>query len=596
MGRDTIQLEDAVSTISGEYLLEFTSEYGIPEGLHPELPGPEETIVDFPEGKVGVYTKFFEFANYRIPLSQFLFDILGYYQIHLSQLSVIGAAKHWRERERLPTRVIDMEDVTEASKSSGIPSPVEKSPLDFADEDPLLVILEGVGIGGQARDEVSHEIPPVGNPPTTEVAPYLEPEAASIGSLARKRRREMGNGGADANAPPKVLRKDHASVRSEGIYQPGWGVTNSCRLDTPDACQDVVDHIVPPGYFSELRHMSNADFLGRYNINLAQQVAMGSQLRLRFEQEFSELQVDNNQLSQQVSNLQAQVTGEEKIKAAFEDFKKYEDDKVEQRCAEMDARLDALSIDFNEELYPHMLTAIAGRRWVIGHDIRLAVMKCAESTELRQVFANAVSAGIAKGMSEGLKHEVEHEKAKLDLAAIKAYDPEADAKYVAALHVLKDLKYPLVDQLDKLKDAPIDLIMTSLHLESVAGEDTPQWVRDLRPSSSQLKIPVYPEVSNPRDPLAFKEEILSEDAIATNISRAEKKKKKCRVVCRTHGVGSAHHARSNGVPVSVPTVAPQGLAILLADAATQTKTSEDEASPRLIRSKSLLPMYNLNGP
>ncbi|GKB66158.1 hypothetical protein Tco_0927570 [Tanacetum coccineum] len=69
MGMDTIQLEDAVSTIFGEYLLEFTSEYDIPEGLHPELPGPKETIVDFPEGKVGVYTKFFEFANYRIPLS-----------------------------------------------------------------------------------------------------------------------------------------------------------------------------------------------------------------------------------------------------------------------------------------------------------------------------------------------------------------------------------------------------------------------------------------------------------------------------------------------------------------------------------------------
>ncbi|GJX05255.1 hypothetical protein Tco_0191171 [Tanacetum coccineum] len=50
-------------------------------------------IVDFPEGKIGVYTKKFEFANFRIPISQFLFDILGYYQIHLSQLSVIGAAK-----------------------------------------------------------------------------------------------------------------------------------------------------------------------------------------------------------------------------------------------------------------------------------------------------------------------------------------------------------------------------------------------------------------------------------------------------------------------------------------------------------------------
>ncbi|GKF19058.1 hypothetical protein Tco_0067696 [Tanacetum coccineum] len=160
---------------------------------------------------------------------------------------------------------------------------------------------------------------------------------------------------------------------------------------------------------------------------------------------FADLQVNNNQLFQQVSTLQAQVTGEEQIKAAFEEFKKREDDKVERRCAEIDARLDALSVDFDEELYPHMLTAIAGRRWVIGHGLRLAVMKCAESTDLRQAFANVVSAGIAKGMSEGLKHGVEHGKAQLDLEVIEAYDPEADAKYVAALHALKDLEYPLID-------------------------------------------------------------------------------------------------------------------------------------------------------
>ncbi|GJV88291.1 hypothetical protein Tco_1532229 [Tanacetum coccineum] len=200
------------------------------------------------------------------------------------------------------------------------------------------------------------------------------------------------------------------------IYQPGWGVTNNCRLDTPDVCQDMVDHIVPPGYFSELRHLPNDDFLSQYNINLARQVAMGSQLRLRFEQEavdtevqglrnqtrnletlleaevdmkkvveaknaeltkeleslraqFTDLQVSNDLLSQQVSTLQAQLTGQERIKAAFEEFKKYEDERVNFRCAEMDARLDAMSIDFDEELYPHMLTAIAGRRWMIGHGL-----------------------------------------------------------------------------------------------------------------------------------------------------------------------------------------------------------------------------------
>ncbi|GJW66375.1 hypothetical protein Tco_0120799 [Tanacetum coccineum] len=223
----------------------------------------------------------------------------------------------------------------------------------------------------------------------------------------------------------------------------------------------------------------------------------------------------------------------------------------------MDARLDALSIDFDEELYPHMLTAIAGRRWVIGHILRLDVIKCAESLEITQAFADVVYTGLAKGMSEGLKYGVEHGKAGRDLANIEAYDPEANS--------------------------------------NDTEEDAPQWIYDLCLSSSQLKIPVYPEVRDPEDPWAVKEEMLLEDAIAANRSRGEKKKK-CRVVCHTYEIGSAHHARSDDIPVSVPTVAPQGLAILLVDAATQTKISKDKASPRLLRSKSLPLMYNLNWP
>ncbi|GKG18333.1 hypothetical protein Tco_0372631, partial [Tanacetum coccineum] len=126
--------------------------------------------------------------------------------------------------------------------------------------------------------------------------------------------------------------------------------------------------------------------------------------------QFSDLQVNNDQLSQQVTNLQAQVVGEEKIKAAFEAFRKYKDVRVEQRCAEIDARLD-----------------------------KLMVMKCVESSELRQAFANVVSTRLAKGMSEGLKYGIEHGKVGQDLTIVEAYDPEADGKYVQALQKLKDL-------------------------------------------------------------------------------------------------------------------------------------------------------------
>nr|GEZ91246.1 hypothetical protein [Tanacetum cinerariifolium] len=194
----------------------------------------------------------------------------------------------------------------------------------------------------------------------------------------------------------------------ESIYRPEWGIVNGSMLDTPEACQDLVDHVAPPGG-------------------------------------------DGVTAATKVATLQEQVRGEEKLKAAFEEFKRYEDSRVEQHCTEMDARLDALSIDFDEELYPHMLTAIAGRRWRIGHGGAL---------------------------------------------------PDTE-------------------------------------------DDAPQWVCDLRPSSSQLTIPVYPEVRDPMKPWACKEEMLLADAIAANVSRAEKKKK-CRI----------------------------GLALLLADAATQTEPDE----------------------
>nr|GEW45936.1 transposase (putative), gypsy type [Tanacetum cinerariifolium] len=499
----------------------------------------------------------------------------------------------------------------------------------------------------QGEEAVAPEVPPPENVTTTGVAPEAgQAEGiAATGPHVIKERRKRGNDEGDTNAPPKVLRIDHADSRptqsthgGKSLATMGLGMgsthpvsaSGGAPVDVSDpdplsfadpqsrpiadvapsskgvaaagdpksentsfTSMDLVDHIAPSGYFSELRHLHNDDFLKQYNVNLVRQVAMGSQLRLRFEQEakllkksvsqiarrdkriqareneiknlktllevetdmkktakgksaklskelenlralFSDLQVSNNCLSQQVSALQAQVIGEEKLKAAFEEFKQYEDNRVEQRCAEMDERLDALSIDFDEELYPHMLTAIAGRRWVIGHGLYLAVMKCGESTELRQVFADVVSAGIAKGMSEGLKYGVEHGKANLSLDAIEAYDPKAESKYIKALHALKDFKYPIVDQLESLNDAPMDVIMASLHPESDTGDDAPQWIRELHPSYSQLKIPVYPEARDPTDPWACKEKILLADAIVANVSRAEKKKK-FRVVCRTHG-------------------------------------------------------------
>nr|GEW81285.1 hypothetical protein [Tanacetum cinerariifolium] len=547
MGRDTVRLEDTVSTISKEYLLEFISEYGIPESLHPELPGPEEPIVEFSEGKVGVYTKFFEFANYHMDL----FNLIS-----ASNPTKVKTGTRPRAAHEVPlltattSRVIDMEDTAVASGSSGTPPALEKSPLDFADEDPPQRITERDGIKDQVQDGLSHGIPPVENVVTTEVVlePGLKKEVAAMGPRVNKRRRKRGNDKAEANAPPKVLRKDHAAF---ALHKHAPTVVKS--VSDPDPLSYVKLQLHPELDIAPCSHTNKSHVLHNVDVDLPEkrpsrslsemllphkckarsqwrvqsqgnqppsppwtgrqeQMAMGSQLRLRFEQEVRLLKKATNKIAKRDQRIQAreeeierldqeikslrvveakvhglrnQTKNLETLLEAKVDMKKAAEVKNVKlakeleslrRCVKMDARLDKLSVDFDEEL-------------------------C---------------------MSEGLKHGIKHKKVDRDLAAVEAYDPEADSKYVKALQDLKDLKYPLVDQLERLKDAPMELIMASLYLKSDSEEDAPQWIRDLRSSSSQLKILMYPEVCDPEDHWVCKEEMLLEDVIAENKSWAEK--------------------------------------------------------------------------
>nr|GEV34515.1 hypothetical protein [Tanacetum cinerariifolium] len=450
MGRDTIQLETTVSTISQEYLLEFTSEYGISEDLHPELHGPEERIVDFPE------------------------DIDLFNLISAPNHSKVKTCLRPRAAHEVPllmttaSRVIDMEDLDMAIESSGTSFATEKSPLDFDNENPSPPMIKGKGTKDQAHETVAPEIPPR-NMPAIGVA------------LENRSHTGVKHDPIPTGNVATMEVQDTHSAKSAGS---GKLTSSSSIVGSPG------DHIVPPGYFSGLRHMPNAEILSQYNKNLAQHVAMGS-IHVR-EEQIKKLNQEVQGLQNQTSNLKTLLEAETDMKKVVEaknadltkeleslrtqfldlqEFKKYEVDKVEKGCAEMDARLNAMSIDFDKELYPHMLTAIAGRRWVIGHDLRLAVMS--------------------------LAHGIERGKASRGLEIVKAYDLEANNKYLQALQEPKDLKYPILDQLKGLKDAPMEVIMASLHLESNSEEDVPKWIRVLRPITSQLKIHVYMEVRDP---------------------------------------------------------------------------------------------------
>ncbi|GJW28543.1 hypothetical protein Tco_0045418 [Tanacetum coccineum] len=81
------------SIMTQEMVDSFSEAFYIPAGVHPTAPGRDKTIIQFPAGKVGVYTRIFDYCGYRIPFTKFFMAVLKYFRIHISQLSPFGAAR-----------------------------------------------------------------------------------------------------------------------------------------------------------------------------------------------------------------------------------------------------------------------------------------------------------------------------------------------------------------------------------------------------------------------------------------------------------------------------------------------------------------------
>nr|GEV88529.1 hypothetical protein [Tanacetum cinerariifolium] len=108
-------------------------------------------------------------------------------------------------------RVIEMDEPAAATDSSGVPSAIEKSPLDFAHED-----------GASYQGTTAPEVPPLEDVPATAAPEVGQSEAAVAADppVARESRKR-GRDGIDATAPPKSLRRDHAGLRPSGSSHRG---------------------------------------------------------------------------------------------------------------------------------------------------------------------------------------------------------------------------------------------------------------------------------------------------------------------------------------------------------------------------------------
>ncbi|GJY44743.1 hypothetical protein Tco_0432956 [Tanacetum coccineum] len=205
-----------------------------------------------------------------------------------------------------------------------------------AHEVPLLTTT-GAEVGVHGLAAAKQEIPVTDDAGATEAAvePDIEKEVISMGPTIKKRRRQRDAGEGGSNAPAKVLRKDHDAARAEHSARGGKSLADM-SVDTelaihvqetqepPVATQSVND----PDPLSYVKPQSKQEYAHQYNINQARQVVMGSQLRLRFEQEAKLLKKSVAQVTRRdqriatrekhIKDLEAQLEAEINMKKAAE--------------------------------------------------------------------------------------------------------------------------------------------------------------------------------------------------------------------------------------------------------------------------------------
>ncbi|GKD71330.1 hypothetical protein Tco_1325420, partial [Tanacetum coccineum] len=79
------------------------------------------------------------------------------------------------------------------------------------------------------------------------------------------------------------------------------------------------------------------------------------------------------------------------------------------------------------EVLSSLLTTISGRRWLLTHDLKLALVKCLNSQEYLSALGAAISRVIEKGMQDGLSAGIVHGKEGRSLADVAAYNPAMKA-------------------------------------------------------------------------------------------------------------------------------------------------------------------------
>ncbi|GKC33598.1 hypothetical protein Tco_1045982 [Tanacetum coccineum] len=164
----------------------------------------------------------------------------------------------------------------------------------------------------------------------------------------------------------------------------------------------------------------------------------------------------NDNLTDQVHKLEASsAVLQDKVTAYDNLIGQLEKREMNEKLNKLDADLVELALHLEERFYPHLLTTISGRRWLLTHGLELAIAKCLNFTEY------------------------------LSSLCRKDYLPESSM----ARQRLQSVNFSLISELKSNKDASIDTIMNLLRLEDSLAERLD--LDESHPYVDQLMVPIH---------------------------------------------------------------------------------------------------------
>nr|GEX49619.1 hypothetical protein [Tanacetum cinerariifolium] len=314
--------------------------FHIPGEVHLIFPNQNDTMHERPSGKIRLYTRFFDYANFRLPLFTFLVDVL---RIIISSGCDFACpvsfswhtAKHMTRDPDPPAADFNAQDYTTlVAYPSPFQNELEASVERLFDEGgsgtqtkqgdsikgevshhPKKLRKDhgtpsGASVGGKSQSMLHRllagavlnaevRIMTIVTTTTSTVDPtlatkkkFIEPSLFGAGSCFAGRIDPITGIFSYLTSSHFLVGAIHTVINPDTdlqkVYVPQWSVMNGSRLDDGRICRKMVDEFAPLKFFASVCEMEHDQLFPEFNARAARQMSISAKVRMRAEYNVNE--------------------------------------------------------------------------------------------------------------------------------------------------------------------------------------------------------------------------------------------------------------------------------------------------------------------